>query len=129
LNPAVTLKFDSVRPLPTLMTILFMLAASAMSAELFNIVALPGVWRLRVGRKGCSKDGDQGACGRDCCRLYNDLLPRTGRSPGKPGASEQSGSVLADLLFRYGEGPLKQMYFVVLLPDGTVVEPRVERRM
>jgi hypothetical protein len=27
------------------------------------------------------------------------------------------------------KGPLRQMYFVVLLPDGTVVEPRVARRM
>jgi hypothetical protein len=27
------------------------------------------------------------------------------------------------------KGPMKQMFFVVLLPDGTVVEPRVEKRM
>jgi hypothetical protein len=27
------------------------------------------------------------------------------------------------------KGPLRQMFFVVLLPDGTVVEPRVEKRM
>ena len=27
------------------------------------------------------------------------------------------------------KGPLRQMFFVVLLPDGTVVEPRVARRM
>ena len=26
-------------------------------------------------------------------------------------------------------GPIKNMYFVVLLPDGTVVEPRVEKRL
>jgi hypothetical protein len=27
------------------------------------------------------------------------------------------------------KGPMRQMFFVVLLPDGTVVEPRVEKRM
>ena len=27
------------------------------------------------------------------------------------------------------KGPLRQMFFVVLLPDGTVVQPRVEKRM
>jgi len=27
------------------------------------------------------------------------------------------------------KGPMRQMYFVVLLPDGTVVVPRVEKRM
>ena len=27
------------------------------------------------------------------------------------------------------KGPLRQMFFVVLLPDGTVVEPRVARRL
>jgi hypothetical protein len=26
------------------------------------------------------------------------------------------------------KGPIKNMFFVVLLPDGTVVEPRVEKR-
>jgi hypothetical protein len=27
------------------------------------------------------------------------------------------------------KGPLRQMFFVVLLPDGTVVAPRVEKRL
>ena len=27
------------------------------------------------------------------------------------------------------EGPLRQMFFVVLLPDGTVVVPSVEKRL
>ncbi len=27
------------------------------------------------------------------------------------------------------KGPLRQMFFVVLLPDGTVVEPRIEKRL
>lgn len=27
------------------------------------------------------------------------------------------------------KGPLRQMFFVVLLPDGTVVEPSVEERL
>ena len=27
------------------------------------------------------------------------------------------------------KGPLRQMFFVVLLPDGRVVEPRVEKRL
>ena|SRR5580700_2742402 len=27
------------------------------------------------------------------------------------------------------KGPMRQMFFVVLLPDGTVVEPRVEKRL
>jgi hypothetical protein len=27
------------------------------------------------------------------------------------------------------KGPMRQIFFVVLLPDGTVVEPRVEKRM
>jgi hypothetical protein len=27
------------------------------------------------------------------------------------------------------KGPIKNMFFVVLLPDGTVVEPRVEKRL
>src|SRR5258705_11878099 len=27
------------------------------------------------------------------------------------------------------KGPLRQMFFVVLLPDGTVVQPRVEKRL
>jgi hypothetical protein len=27
------------------------------------------------------------------------------------------------------KGPMKQMFFVVLLPDGTVVVPRVEKRL
>jgi hypothetical protein len=27
------------------------------------------------------------------------------------------------------KGPLRQMFFVVLLPDGTVVVPRVQKRL
>jgi hypothetical protein len=27
------------------------------------------------------------------------------------------------------KGPMRQMFFVVLLPDGTVIEPRVEKRL
>jgi hypothetical protein len=27
------------------------------------------------------------------------------------------------------KGPLRQLYFVVLLPDGTIVEPRVAKRL
>ena len=27
------------------------------------------------------------------------------------------------------KGPLRQMFFVVLLPDGTVIVPRVEKRL
>jgi hypothetical protein len=27
------------------------------------------------------------------------------------------------------KGPMRQMFFVVVLPDGTVVEPRVEKRL
>jgi hypothetical protein len=27
------------------------------------------------------------------------------------------------------KGPMRKMFFVVLLPDGTVVEPRVEKRL
>jgi hypothetical protein len=27
------------------------------------------------------------------------------------------------------KGPMRQMFFVVLLPDGTVVEPKVEKRL
>ena len=27
------------------------------------------------------------------------------------------------------KGPMRQMFFVVLLPDGTIVEPRVEKRL
>ena len=27
------------------------------------------------------------------------------------------------------KGPIRQMFFVVLLPDGTVVEPRVEKQL
>ena len=27
------------------------------------------------------------------------------------------------------KGPLRQMFFVILLPDGTIVEPRVEKRL
>jgi hypothetical protein len=27
------------------------------------------------------------------------------------------------------KGPMRQIYFVVLLPDGTVVVPRVEKRL
>jgi hypothetical protein len=27
------------------------------------------------------------------------------------------------------KGPMRQMYFVVLLPDGTVVVPRVEKQL
>jgi hypothetical protein len=27
------------------------------------------------------------------------------------------------------KGPMRQMYFVVVLPDGNVVEPRVEKRL
>jgi hypothetical protein len=28
-----------------------------------------------------------------------------------------------------GKGPMREMYFVVLLPDGTVAVPRLENRM
>jgi hypothetical protein len=27
------------------------------------------------------------------------------------------------------KGPMKQMFFVFVLPDGTIVEPRVEKRL
>ena len=37
--------------------------------------------------------------------------------------------VLVNQFFRRNQRSLKQMYFVVLLPDGTIVEPRVARRM
>jgi hypothetical protein len=43
--------------------------------------------------------------------------------------SHKAGSVLAPMLFGHGKGPIKNMFFVVLLPDGTVVVPRVEKRL
>jgi hypothetical protein len=36
-----------------------------------------------------------------------------------------SGFAFSDTI----KGPLRQLFFVVLLPDGTVVEPRVEKRL
>ena len=66
---------------------------------------------------------------RDCCRLYDNLLSRTGWSAGNAGISDNARSVLADLLLRYDQGCTPAIYFVVLLPDGTVVEPTVAKRL
>jgi hypothetical protein len=66
---------------------------------------------------------------RDCCRLYDQLLSRTDRSTGNPGISDNARSVLAHLLLCFSDtikGAFRQFYFVVLLPDGTVVDsPRM----
>ena len=41
---------------------------------------------------------------RDCCRLYEHLLSRTGWSTGNAGISDNARSVLADLLLRHDQG-------------------------
>ena len=41
---------------------------------------------------------------RDCCRLHDHLLSRTGWSTGNAGISDNARSVLADLLLRYDQG-------------------------
>ena len=40
---------------------------------------------------------------RDCCRLYDHLLSRTGWSTGNTGISDNARSILADLLLRHDQ--------------------------
>jgi hypothetical protein len=61
--------------------------------------------------------------------FMNDLLPCTGRRTGDSGISDTAGSVLVVCVSDTIKGPLRKLFFVVLLPDGTVVVPRVERRL
>jgi hypothetical protein len=62
-------------------------------------------------------------------RLYDHLLRRARRRTGDPRVSDDAGPVLARLLSDMVKGPLCQMFFVVVLPDGKGVEPSVSKRL
>jgi len=56
-------------------------------------------------------------------------LSRPGRRTGNAGMSDNSRSIWLICFSDAVKGPLHQMFFVVLLPNGAVVEPTVARRM
>ena len=58
-----------------------------------------------------------------------DFIATFYRRVGDSGIPHDTGPILARMLFGHDQGPLRQMFFVVLLPDGTVVVPRVEKRL
>ena len=58
-----------------------------------------------------------------------DFIATFYRRVGDSGIPHDTGPILARMLFGHDQGPLRQMFFVVLLPDGTVVEPKVEKRL
>jgi hypothetical protein len=64
---------------------------------------------------------------QDCRRLYDHVLRHPGRRTGDAGLSHGVGAVLAFLLFGHGEGTVAPNVFVIALPDGTAVEPKVEK--
>jgi hypothetical protein len=60
---------------------------------------------------------------------FMTTLPRTGR---RVGDSRILHDTVPFWLVSFSDtikGPMRQMFFVVLLSDGTVVEPRVEKRL
>jgi hypothetical protein len=81
--------------------------------------------RFRGWRPEFSQRRNERESGRNRRRLHDDLLPRTGRRVGDSGISDDAGSVLARMLFGHDQGAsTTQMFFVVLLPDGTVCAER-----
>jgi hypothetical protein len=121
---------------PCLATILItlLLAVPAMSIELFRY-------------RGAAKDGgtleyvfeaseqnSPNAITREkaaeiAADFYDDFLPRTSRRTGDSGISHIAGPVWLVCFSDTVKGSLRQMFFVVLLPDRMVVEPRVEKRL
>jgi hypothetical protein len=123
-----------MRPFPRLMTILILLAASAMSAELFRY-------------RGAARDGG----------TLEYIFESEERGASKTATKERVAEIAADFMTTfYGvqigaletqefrqepmpfwlvsfsdtvKGPMHQLYFVVVLPNGNVVEPRVEKRL
>jgi hypothetical protein len=116
------------------MTILILLAASAMSAELFRY-------------RGAARDGG----------TLEYIFESEERDAPKTATKERVAEIAADFITTfYGvqvgaletqefrqqpmpfwlvsfsdtvKGPMHQLYFVVVLPDGNVVEPKVEKRL
>jgi hypothetical protein len=119
---------------PNLMTILILLAASAMSAELYRY-------------RGAARDGG----------TLEYIFESEERDAPKTVTKERVAEIAADFMTTfYGiqvgaletqefrqqpmpfwlvsfsdtvKGPMHQLYFVVVLPNGNVVEPRVEKRL
>jgi hypothetical protein len=46
-----------------------------------------------------------------------------------PGASDRADAVLVGLFSDTIKGPLRQLFFVVVMPDGTIIEPRVAKQL
>jgi hypothetical protein len=78
--------------------------------------------------KNSHKRHNEGESGRDRRRLHDHLLPRTGRRDGDAD-SDAAGPVWLVCFSDTIKGSMRQMFFVVLLQDGTVVVPRVEKRL
>jgi hypothetical protein len=113
--------------------ITLLLAVPAMSVELFRYrgAAKDGGTLEYVFEGGEQNSPNAVAKEKAADRrgFHDDFLSRAGRRTGDAGISDNASPVLAHLLFRHDQRTMRQMYFVVLLPDGTVVEPRVEKRL
>src|ERR1700674_532164 len=85
--------------MPYLATILItlLLAVPAMSVELFRYrgAAKDGGTLEYVFEAG-EQNSPNAITKENCCRFYDDLLPRTGRRTGDRGVSDDAGIVLAD---------------------------------
>ena len=88
-----------------------------------------GCTYLQQIRTGCPEGHNQRKSSGDRRRLHDDLSPHPDQRIRVTGVSDPGGPVLACLLLGFDQGPLRQMLFVALLPDGTVVEPRVAKRL
>jgi hypothetical protein len=112
---------------------MFILAGSATAAELFRYrgAANDGgtlEYIFETDQRDVPATATKQGCGNSR-RVHDDVLSRPDWRTGNPGTPNRSDAVLVGLFFGYHQGPLRQLFFVVVMPDGTVVEPRVARRL
>jgi hypothetical protein len=123
-----------VCPFPTLITILILLAASAKSSELFRY-------------RGAARDGGTLEYVFDSDEVD---VPKTATKEGVAEIAADFMTTFYDVqvgaletqefrqqpipfwLLSFSDtvkGPMHQLFFVVVLPNGNVVEPRIEKRL
>ena len=116
------------------MTILFLLAASALSAELFRYrgAARDG-GTLEYVFESDEKDVPKTVTKDQVAEIAADFMTSFyGIQVGALETQEFRQQPIPFWVVSFSDkakGPMRQLFFVVVLPNGKVVEPRVEKRL
>src|ERR1700737_3334434 len=123
-----------MRQFPTLMTILFLLATPAFSIELFRYrgAAKDGGTLEYIFEAG-EQNSPNAVTKEKVAEIAADFVTAFYRvQVGALETQEFRTQPIPFWLVCFSDtvkGPMRQLFFVVLLPDGTVVVPGVEKRL